>query len=321
MPLSLGYPATTGFRRVAWSFDGDPSKAPLLHVEYDGPSTPKVYYGHLHNHTSYSGDDGAKGTPAEAYDYARYKAGLNFFGIADHAEQLTPEEWNGLKSTAASKNADNAFVAFHGFEWTSAQYGHVAVMNTTDFTRSDSATTDTFSELVTWLSGKSGVAFFNHPINTYRVSVSADDAEENTTTKSVSLSSSDLEIVYDPDINANQLVGIRFIIPYLQRGAIITNAYIQFTAKGTSTGPGKVSIRCQDIANDPVFTTNPGNISSRTYTPNNVLWSPADWSIDGEADIKQQTPDLKAILQPILNKEGWNPGNAIVFRISGANRL
>ena len=81
----------------------------------------------------------------------------------------------------------------------------------------DSATTDTFSELVTWLSGKSGVAFFNHPINTYRVSVSADDAEENTTTKSVGLSSSDLEIVYDPDINANQLVGIRFIIPYLQR--------------------------------------------------------------------------------------------------------
>ena len=30
MPLSLGYPAQTGFRRVAWSFDGENSKAPFL---------------------------------------------------------------------------------------------------------------------------------------------------------------------------------------------------------------------------------------------------------------------------------------------------
>jgi hypothetical protein len=40
-----------------------------------------VYYGMLHSHTSIS--DGS-GTPSEAYEYARFTAELDFFGIADH---------------------------------------------------------------------------------------------------------------------------------------------------------------------------------------------------------------------------------------------
>lgn len=128
-----------------------------------GSATPvsyNVYYGSLHNHTNVS--DGT-GTPSQAFAYARDTAGLDFFGIADHAESITSSEWTTIKNAASTYNNDGAFVAFHGFEWSHSTYGHVAVINTTDYCKSSSSSTNTFMELVTWLSSRNGVAFFNHP--------------------------------------------------------------------------------------------------------------------------------------------------------------
>ncbi len=100
------------------------------------PVTYNVYYGSLHNHTNVS--DGT-GTPSQAYAYARDIAGLDFFGIADHAESISSTEWTTIKNTANSYNQDGTFVAFHGFEWSHSTYGHVAVINTTDYCKSSSA--------------------------------------------------------------------------------------------------------------------------------------------------------------------------------------
>ncbi|MEI2302410.1 hypothetical protein MKZ91_30660, partial [Ensifer sp. MJa1] len=66
-----------------------------------------------------------------------------------------------------------------------------------------------------------------------RVAASADDAEERST-GSMSLSSSDLELTVDDGVG--QAVGIRFIGVDIPKGAIITNAYIQFTVDEVSTG-------------------------------------------------------------------------------------
>ncbi len=85
-----------------------------------------VYYGHLHNHTGYS--DG-KGDPWKAYDYARYQAGLDFLGVADHVEQLSSREWSRMKQAANERTENGKFVAFHGFEWSSSRFGHIAVIN------------------------------------------------------------------------------------------------------------------------------------------------------------------------------------------------
>ncbi|XCN71800.1 MAG: CehA/McbA family metallohydrolase [Candidatus Electrothrix aestuarii] len=119
-----------------------------------------VYYGHLHNHSNVS--DGT-GTPASAYSYARYTAGLDFFSLADHAEQISSTEWTTIKNAANSANSDGNFVALWGFEWSHGTYGHVAVINTTDYCASDESATNTFSELVTWVENNDGLAFFNHP--------------------------------------------------------------------------------------------------------------------------------------------------------------
>lgn len=120
-----------------------------------------VYTGHLHNHTELSG---GTGTSDEAYIYARDKAHMDFLGITDHAEHLNSTEWAQLTDSADTQNDDGRFVAIRGFEWSSSgKYGHVAIIDTADFVRSDSTGTDTFSELCDWLAGTNGIAFYNHP--------------------------------------------------------------------------------------------------------------------------------------------------------------
>ena len=120
-----------------------------------------VYYGHLHNHSTIS--DGS-GTPAQAYAYARDTAGLDFFSLADHAEQISSTEWTTMKNTADAYNDDGNFVALWGFEWSSnSLYGHVTVTGTSDYCTANDSATDTFDELVNWLDSRNGLAFFNHP--------------------------------------------------------------------------------------------------------------------------------------------------------------
>jgi len=129
-----------------------------VHAQHPSIGGYHVYYGHLHNHTSYS--DGI-GTPAQAYIYAKETAKLDFFGLADHAEYLTTTEWNDTKAQANANNLNGVFAAFYGFEWTSMTYGDVSVINANDFT--SSIVTNTFESLITWLSTRDVVAFFNHP--------------------------------------------------------------------------------------------------------------------------------------------------------------
>ncbi len=117
----------------------------------------KVFYGHLHNHTSYS--DGI-GTPEQAYCYAKDTANLDFFGLADHSNQLSGEEWSDTKIKANLHNIDGVFTTFYGFEW-SDWTGHISIINPDTFTTEYE--TSTVNELINWIAQKDVVAFFNHP--------------------------------------------------------------------------------------------------------------------------------------------------------------
>jgi hypothetical protein len=81
-----------------------------------------LYFGNLHAHTSYS--DG-KLTPADAYDYARNTAKLDFMTVTDHMEALTTEEWANEHSMADAANVDGKFVAQQGYEWGSPPFNHL----------------------------------------------------------------------------------------------------------------------------------------------------------------------------------------------------
>ncbi|MBP8302610.1 MAG: CehA/McbA family metallohydrolase [Phycisphaerae bacterium] len=122
-------------------------------------SSDNIYFGHFHNHTELSG---ATGTPAQAYSAAR-SAGLDFFGLSDHGEALTTDEFVAMQTAADASNAAGAFSAFWGFEWSSSKYGHITVVHPATFASAGNASTDTFSEFMSWLGAQGAVAFFNHP--------------------------------------------------------------------------------------------------------------------------------------------------------------
>ncbi|HZN38536.1 MAG TPA: hypothetical protein VFD82_07010 [Planctomycetota bacterium] len=140
-----------------------------------------------------------------------------------------------------------------------------------------------------------------------------DDAEELAT--SVTRGSSSLDLVVDGTVT--QVVGIRFQNVTIPRGAVITSAYVQFTAKGTSSAPTQLSIRGHAADNAGTFGTTGGTISNRPSTAATVPWAPAPWTINGEAGPNQRTPGLASIVQEITSRPGWNSGNAMVFVITG----
>ena len=60
-----------------------------------------------------------------------------------------------------------------------------------------------------------------------------------------------------------------------------------------------------------------GNVTSRSTTSVRVGWEPPPW-VTGASGPDQRTPDLRAIVQEIVDRSGWSAGNAIVFVISGS---
>lgn len=85
-----------------------------------------VYFGDLHNHTSYS--DGS-GTPAQALA-AGEAAGFDFMAISDHSYAIDDAEWANTLSAVDAATSGN-FVALRGFEYTQGAEGHINVYNTT----------------------------------------------------------------------------------------------------------------------------------------------------------------------------------------------
>ena len=47
------------------------------------------------------------------------------------------------------------------------------------------------------------------------------------------------------------------------------------------------------------------------------LWSPTAWFAAGEAAIPQRSPSLVELLTDIVERPGWQAGNAVMFVLSG----
>ncbi|MCX7918455.1 MAG: CehA/McbA family metallohydrolase [bacterium] len=121
-----------------------------------------IYYGNLHSHTVTGGDDGS-GTYAQAFNYARYTAGLHFFAITPHNHMISDATYTSLLSAASSYNADGIFVAIAGQECFTYDTGHVNVYEANSRVNIPNGKWNSFYQ--TWLPAHPEVAFvqFNHP--------------------------------------------------------------------------------------------------------------------------------------------------------------
>lgn len=145
------------------------------------------------------------------------------------------------------------------------------------------------------------------------VSASNDDAEEFADGTMVR-TSSDLELVFD---GSNQTVGMRFVGVAVPRNATIVEAWVQFQVDEAQSEPTALTISAQAADNGAGFLSASFNLSSRPRTAAAVGWSPQPWSTIGEAGPNQRTPDLSPVVQEVVNRGGWNSGNAMVLIVTG----
>jgi hypothetical protein len=151
----------------------------------------------------------------------------------------------------------------------------------------------------------------------------ADDAMEGGGSQGtfVDLSSADVELGNDgPPTPEPMLAGLRFDGLPVPQGGEIVSAKIQFKVDEVGSDETAFDVRGEAADDAAQYVSTGGNISARASTVARVPWSPPAWNLVGEAGPDQQTPELKDILQEIVDRPGWAKGNAAAFMLDGTGR-
>ena len=148
---------------------------------------------------------------------------------------------------------------------------------------------------------------------------SSDDAEEiENAASSLDRFGNDLDMLYDRGVGQTiKIVGLRFNGLNIPPGAIITNAYVQFVVDERSIAETTLTIQGQAADNPETFSFD-SKIAPRDRTGAQVSWSPPVWMTVGGAGSDQRTPNIAAIVQEIVDRQGWASGNSLVVMISGS---
>ncbi len=124
-------------------------------------------------------------------------------------------------------------------------------------------------------------------------------------------SSSDLELTED---GGTQTIGLRFTNIKIPQGTTIMEAYLDFTAKSSHSGATSLTIKAEKSADAGAFTSSAYDLTSRTLTSASTAWSPSAWT----AEETYTSPDIKSIVQEIVNEGAWDGGHALNIIISGS---
>jgi len=147
-----------------------------------------------------------------------------------------------------------------------------------------------------------------------RISSGDDDVEEGVPGGGVDLSSSDLEMPYEDEGKGNpQVIGLRFVNVAIAQGAQISGAYIEFEVDEDKGGTQVVNLIIDgELSPDAAAFSSSANVANRPRTTAKVQWSVPNWTTLG---VKSQTVDISAIIQEIVNQDGWKSGNALVLAL------
>ncbi|MBL3600811.1 MAG: cadherin-like domain-containing protein [gamma proteobacterium endosymbiont of Lamellibrachia anaximandri] len=151
--------------------------------------------------------------------------------------------------------------------------------------------------------------------STSRISSSMDDVEEEVS-GAIYSNSSDLELIND---DQDQVIGLRFVVDVPQ-GAVIDKASVRFTVDEVSTGTGDLEISAEHVTDAESFANSSYNVSSRTTFTETVSWKPGNWNVVGESGDEQETPNLAALIQKVVDQPQWQSGQHVVLVVKGSGR-
>jgi len=102
--------------------------------------------------------------------------------------------------------------------------------------------------------------------------------------------------------------GLRFEDLHIPQGAIIHSAQLSMTASADASGLGLIEIYAHADDSSPTFDAE-GLVQDRARTASHASWrlSGIGWQ-QGEA---YASPDLSAVVQEVVNRPGWQEGNAL----------
>ena len=162
---------------------------------------------------------------------------------------------------------------------------------------------------------------YEYPPNTVarRVGMGSDDAEQTFGGFGPVNIINDMLVMGNDTEKSIGWTGLRFTNLSIPKGAIVTNAYIQFTSQSAGSGALTHTIYAEASDAPATFAAIQYSISKRTQTTASVSWAPPAWSAADLTGADQRTPNLQAIVQEVVARPGWNSGNNLAFLIKLQN--
>jgi len=125
-----------------------------------------------------------------------------------------------------------------------------------------------------------------------------------------------LEVTYTKTLPtiSNRWIGLRFNEVQIPQGATISSAKLVFTAEEDSAAGGSLSFRAEDVDNSAVFEATANNLNARSKTTALV----SETSLPAvTANEYYTSPELKSVVQEVVDRTGWCGGNSMAFMVSG----
>jgi len=163
---------------------------------------------------------------------------------------------------------------------------------------------------------------------TRQIKSSSDDAQEDAGTSNAQLTSTMLSLAATLTTTKTKKtttttgvtsdIGLRFSNLAIPKGATIQSATLQFDAMGSDSSSLDLTIYGEASDNSTTFTATNNGVDGRTRTSQSVSWSSVpSWS----SGTWYSSPDVSTIVQALVNRSNWVPGNAMGFIITGSSNL
>lgn len=150
------------------------------------------------------------------------------------------------------------------------------------------------------------------PTAQYQVSASNQDADEDADGSDYSSTTTLFTVNNTTIASSRGCAGFWFGGVMVPQGGRVISATLEIRFGNGTDDPDNCTIRGNDVDNAANFTDEP-DVVSRTLTTASVAWPGTN--IGNNAF--RTTPDISTIIQEIVDRPGWVPGNAIELGVFG----